>query len=201
MNLPKLQALITWLTSALVLAIALISFVLSYHALQGVASANGLNTWYLSYLWPLLLDGSLIVYSLCVVTAHLHNESTWRQWTLIGVSTFGTILFNTLYAWPDMIATLPQRIIVTGVPPVMLFFSFELLMSQLRNSVKRNTHVQELTQQVDTLQQQVDSPMLVRRQQVAAMLGSKTQKVIAGELGVSVGTIQKDIKALNGSIK
>ncbi len=188
---------IAWLTSTLVLIIALISFVLSYHALQGVASRNGLNTWSLSYLWPLLLDGSLVVYSLCVVTAHLHNETTWRQWSLIALATLGTILFNTLYAWPDMIPTLPQRIIVTGVPPVMLFFSFELLMSQLKNSIQRTHKVQSLTQQVTLLQDTIDDPVTTRRQQVARMLLSHTQKAIAGELQVSLSTIRNDIKVLN----
>ena len=72
-------------------------------------------------------------------------------------------------------------------------------MSQLRNSVVRNTNEQRLTQQVAHLQQQVDNPVLVRRQQVAAMLELKhTQKAIAGELGVSIGTIRNDIKRLNG---
>jgi len=95
MNLNKTIAIIT---SALVLVIALISFVLSYHALQGVASINGLDNWWLSHLWPLLVDFSLITFSLSVVTAHLHNESTWKQWVLTIISTGLTIFYNALYS-------------------------------------------------------------------------------------------------------
>lgn len=36
------NTILAWVTSSLVLAVATISFVLSYHALQGVAAANGL---------------------------------------------------------------------------------------------------------------------------------------------------------------
>ena len=184
--------LIALTTSTLVLIIALISFILSYHALQGVASTFGLDG-YLSYLWPLLIDFSLIVFSLCVVTAHLHDESTWRQWLLVGLSTVLTCTYNYLHAPDNFIAHS-----VAVIPPIMLFFSFELLMMQLKNSIRRNTEVQELTHQVDTLQQQVDSPVTVRRQQVAEMVGSMSQRLIAEELGVSISTVRNDIKMLNG---
>ena len=73
-------------------------------------------------------------------------------------------------------------------------------MSQLKNSVTRSTANEVLVQQVEVLTQQAD-PVLVRRQQVATMLNSHTQKAIAGELGVSIGTIRNDIKQLNGSVK
>lgn len=79
---------------------------------------------------------------------------------------------------------------------------------QYRNSVKRSNEVREvtqtytqeaqrLTQEVATLQQAVDDPLTTRRQLVAGMLGSKSQRLIAGELGVSVSTVRSDIKALN----
>ena len=188
--------LITITTSCLVLLIALISFVLSYHALQGVAQAHGLGGW-LSYLWPLLIDFSLVVFSLCVVTAHFHGESTWRQWSLVGLSTVATCAYNYLHAPDNLIAHS-----VAVVPPIMLFFSFELLMMQLKNSVKRNTNVQRLTEQVSTLRQVVDNPVQVRRQQVAAMIESgNTQKAIAGELGVSLSTVRGDIKAISSNGK
>ena len=189
MNLTKL---IAWLTSILVAIVALMAFALSYYALQGVALSNGIPL-LLSYAWPLLIDFALVVFSLCVVTAHLHGESTWRQWVLVGLATSLTCTYNYLHAPTNIIA---QSVAV--VPPVMLFFSFELLMMQLKNSVTRNQKVQVLTQQVTVLQQAINDPVSVRRQQVAQMLESHTQKAIAGELGVSVSTIRNDIKVLNG---
>jgi len=182
---------IAWLTSSLVLLVALMAFTLSYHALQSIASANGIPVM-LSYVWPLLIDFSLVVFSLCVVTAHLHSESTWRQWSLVGLATILTCTYNYLHAPANLIA---QSIAI--VPPVMLFFSFELLAMQLKNSIQRIHKVESLMQQVTVLQQTIDDPVLVRRQQVAQMLESHTQKAIAGELGVSISTVRSDIKALN----
>lgn len=132
----KTYSTLAKVTSALVLAVATISFILSYHALQGVASANGLGGW-LSYIWPLLVDFSLVVFSLCVVSAHLYSESTWKQWVLVSISTGLTVFYNALYAYPDMLPPLTQKLLIIGLPPIMLFFSFELLMSQLKNGIKR----------------------------------------------------------------
>ena len=191
-------------TSVLVLIIAAMSFVLSYHALQTLSAANGMP-YYLSLIWPLLIDFSLVVFSLCVVTAHLHGDSTWRQWGLIIGCTFCTIAYNYLHAPNTLIA---QSIAV--VPPIMLFFSFELLMMQLKNSIKRQSVTLELTQElqrvthehaqeVEELQAEVDSPVTYRRNLVASMLESgKTQKAIASELEVSISTVRKDIKSMNG---
>lgn len=194
-------------TSVLVLIIAAMSFVLSYHALQTLSASNGMP-YYLSLIWPLLIDFSLIVFSLCVVTAHVHGDSTWRQWVLVGLSTVATCVYNYLHAPNTLIA---QSIAV--VPPVMLFFSFELLMMQLKNSIKRQQVTLELTQElqrvtvehaqeVEELHAEVNSPVAYRRNLVASMLESgRTQKSIASELDVSLSTVRSDMKALNGVLK
>lgn len=223
--------LIAWLTSLLVLIVAIISFTLSYHALYGMAAANGLSG-YLPYLWPLLIDFGLVVFSLCVVTAHLYSESTWRQWLLVGLSTIATCTYNYLHAPDNLIA---QSIAV--IPPVMLFFSFELLMMQLKNSIKRteltNTATQlsgivdtynqrlaevsslidtvtdridTITNQLNTLQQQAqkvnDEQVDNRRQRILSLKSEGvTQKQMAEMLGVSISTIRNDIKQLNGKVQ
>lgn len=185
--------LLAWLTAILVSLIALISFILSYNVLQEVAIKYGVNP-QLSYLWPLLIDFSLVVFSLAVVTAHLHSESTWRQWLLVGLSTITTTGYNYLHA-PDNIVAHTVAII----PPLMLFFSFEMLMLQLKNSIQRTDEVQDLAQQVEVLQEVIDDPITVRRERVHSLLGEGlTQSAIAEQLGVSVATIRKDKKVLNG---
>lgn len=215
---------IALLTSILVLIVAAMSFALSYHALQGMALAYGIP-YTLSYIWPLLVDFALVVFSLCVVTAHLYSESTWRQWGLVSIATILTCGYNYLHAPDNLIA---QSIAV--VPPVMLFFSFELLMMQLKNSIKRqglqssatelstlvqgyNTELSQVqsklvqvSQQLSDVQKQSqkvsDDTTLGRRERVKQMKGEGvTQKQMAELLGVSISTVRNDIKQLNGNIK
>lgn len=136
----KANTIISYLTAGLVLAVALGSFALSYSALHGLAIQNGING-SLSYIWPLLIDASLIVFSLAVVNAYLQSESTYKQWGLVGIYTIATIGFNVLHAPNDI-----QSRIVAAIAPISLFFSFEILMSQLRNSVKRSSLLESVKQ-------------------------------------------------------
>lgn len=204
---------ITILTAILVAIVALMAFTLSYYTLQEVALSNGIPL-LLSYIWPLLIDFSLVVFSLTVVTANLHNETTWKQWTLVGVYTIATIFFNTLHAWPTLLPLLASKILVTCVPPLSLFFSFELLMNQLKNSVIRKViptaiyvspEIVPSDNVSDTTTNEVlpsDNPIVVRRDRVLSLKQQQvTQSAMAEQLGVSIATIRKDIKALNGSVK
>ena len=77
---PKrnLYTLISTITALLVALLALGALVLSYNALRGVAVAYGLAGWQ-SYIWPLLLDFALVVFSLAVVRNALLRERT--LWT------------------------------------------------------------------------------------------------------------------------
>jgi len=191
---------IVWLTAVLVFLIAIGSFILSYNALYQVALSNGINV-QLAYIWPLLVDAPLVVFSLCAIVVYLHNESTWQLWLLVAGYVIATMLFNIIHAYPQLLTPLTTRIIVTCVPPLSLLLSFEVLMTQLKNSITRNTKVQDLTQEVQQLTQVIDNPVTARRQQVLALKDKVTQVDISKQLGVSLSTIRNDIKALNGSGK
>jgi DNA-binding NarL/FixJ family response regulator len=255
----KVNRFISITTAILVFLVALGSFALSYNALKDMALGNGITGW-LSYIWPLLIDASLIVFSLAVVNAHLQGETVWKQWSLVGVYTLATIGFNVAHAPNNL-----QAQIVAAIAPVSLFFSFELLMSQLRDTVKRQRVIQSITQlsrevsqlndemtlkaqkvsklteQSDTLQAQINEltrqqtvsfsandtkpnePMSQdddtrqahlndandtrqaqiqeRREQVLTLLDKEmSYPDIANELGVSLATVKRDIKSLNGSV-
>lgn len=136
--------LITWLTSLLVLSVAIGSFILSYNALYQVAIDNGINQ-QLAWIWPLLIDFSLVVYCLCAIVAYLHSESTWRQWLLTISYTIATIGFNYLHAYPQALSPLASKVIVMCIPPISLFLSFEILMSQLHNGIIRKDKQQSLS--------------------------------------------------------
>lgn len=143
----KTTKAISILTAGLVFCLALGSFALSYSNLMLLAGESGIRGW-LAYIWPLLIDASLIVFSLSVVNAYLHGEGTWRQWSLVGLYTVATIGFNILHA-PDNL----QAQIVAAIAPISLFFSFELLMSQLKASVKRYSTVKS----IDELQKELNA--------------------------------------------
>lgn len=133
-------AIINYSTAALVFLLAAGAFVLSYANLWETALAYGLPP-RLAWIWPLLVDFALVVFSLSVVRASLHNERTWWPWALVTVYTISTVTFNILHAPANLTAQ-----VVAVVAPVSLFLSFETLMSMLKSGVRRNSLVQSITQ-------------------------------------------------------
>jgi uncharacterized protein YerC len=145
---------ISKLTSWLVGILAGIAFILSYNALQAVADSNGIEGWR-SSIWPLLIDASLVVFSLAVVRNALRGEQTAWPWFLVGLYTLATIVFNLVHAPSTWTAWA-----VAVVAPVSLFLSFETLMSQFYSEVKRSAVVQslaDLSAEVSKVQAKRDS--------------------------------------------
>lgn len=136
----KPTTIISYSTAAFVFLVATGAFVLSFANLWDTALAHGLPP-RLAWIWPLLVDFALVVFSLAVVRASLHNERTWWPWLLVAIYTVGTIGFNVYHA-PD---NLTARVIAV-VAPVSLFLSFETLMGMLKSGVRRNSLVQSISQ-------------------------------------------------------
>lgn len=140
MTTNKPTAIINYSTAALVFLLAAGAFVLSYSNLWDTALSYGLPP-RLAWIWPLLVDFALVVFSLAVVRASLHNERTWWPWILVALYTVSTVAFNILHAPVNLTAQ-----VVAVVAPVSLFLSFETLMSMLKSGVRRNSLVQSIAQ-------------------------------------------------------
>lgn len=156
---------LSWASAAMVFLLAIGAFALSYNALRDVASNNGLDSWR-SYVWPLLVDAALVIFSIAVVRANLLGERSWWPWGLVAVFTVGTIVFNLVHASERLtelnliVVSIPLRHLVAVVPPVALVLSFETLMSMLRGTLRRRWLVKsgaELEQHLDNLRQQVQT--------------------------------------------
>jgi len=153
------------LSAALVALLAAGAFLLSYNALRAVAARNGLPGWQ-SFLWPLLIDFALIVFSLAVVRNALLGERTRWPWFLVALYTAATVGFNILHAPSNLTAR-----VVAVVAPVSLFLSFETLMAQLRSEVCRTETARtlsELTAEAERLAE--------RRDELAAALDALARK-------------------------
>lgn len=131
---------ISKITIYLVGLLALGALVLSYDNLVGAASDNGITGWK-AYIWPLLLDFALIVFSLTVVRNSLLGERQVWPWAMVGLFTLGTLGFNVLHADHNLTSR-----VMAAVAPIALFLSFETLMSQLKSEVNRQAIVHSLDQ-------------------------------------------------------
>lgn len=137
---PTANGVISFVTGFLILLIAVGSFALSYNNLHQTALDHGIGS-NLAYIWPLLIDFALVVFSLAVVQSNLNNEPAYRRWLMVALYTIATIAFNVYHAPANIAAQ-----IVAVVAPVTLFLSFETLMAMLKNGVIKRNLVASLSQ-------------------------------------------------------
>lgn len=185
-----MQRAINYSSAFLVFLLAVGAFVLSYSALYDVAAAYGLPP-KLAWIWPLLVDFALIVFSLAVVRASSQGESTWWPWALVGLFTVATIAFNLIHSRPEYVAWL-----VAIVPPVALILSFETLMAMLRGSAKRAGAIQSITE--------IEAESREKRAEVANEIGQLDEAIAAkqaelsgltGQLEQLTGQLREEIEA------
>lgn len=113
-----------------VVALAIAGFAMSYDALHALAVEQGVPA-ALAWLWPLVVDGFIVVASLSVVRAIADGRRSSYAWILVLAFSGIPVAFNIMHAAPTLVARL-----VAAIPPAALVLSFELLMRQLRAALR-----------------------------------------------------------------
>jgi len=147
--MTKTNRHLSLLTGALVAFLAAAAFWLSFGALRDLAVQQGIAP-DVAWLYPAIIDGAIIVFSLSVVQVSLAGERPRYPWVLVGVFTALSVMLNILHA----AATLLPKL-MAAIPPVALFLSFELLMNQIKWAARRQSlgqTVAELETAIATLQ-------------------------------------------------
>jgi Protein of unknown function (DUF2637) len=115
----------TYRTSATgVLILAAAAFTLSYDALHQLALDSRVRPG-LAWMWPVVIDGTIVVALLTVLAAKRANARTGYPWTLAGLFSAASVAFNIAHA-PDR----PVAQLVFAMAPVALVLTTHLLMQQ-----------------------------------------------------------------------
>lgn len=96
--------------------IALGAFWLSFTALRDLADRSGVPTSQ-SWVWPLIVDGLVLVATVAVVALKQHR---WYAWSLLATGAVISLAGNTLHATYTGDLPLAVRILVAAVPPLSL---------------------------------------------------------------------------------
>ena len=114
--------------------LAATAFILSFTALHGLAARSGIDP-DLAWLWPLIVDGIIVVATLAVF-ALAGTRVVWYPWLLLVLGAGVSVAANAVHALvaadpdvPDLIAAL-----VASVPPVVLVASTHLTAILIRQS-------------------------------------------------------------------
>jgi hypothetical protein len=111
-------------SAAGVLVLAAAAFTLSYDALHQLALDSRVRPG-LAWMWPVVIDGTIVVALLTVLAAKRAAASTGYPWTLAGLFSAASVAFNIAHA-PDR----PVARLVFAMAPVALVLTTHLLMQQ-----------------------------------------------------------------------
>jgi uncharacterized protein DUF2637 len=107
-----------------VLVLAAAAFTLSYDALHQLALDSRVRPG-LAWLWPVVIDGTIVVALLTVLAAKRATTRTGYPWVLAGLFSAASVAFNIAHA-PDR----PVAQLVFAMAPIALVLTTHLLMQQ-----------------------------------------------------------------------
>jgi len=110
-------------------ALAVLAFAASYAALADWAHRHEHAGW-VGYVWPLFLDGFVLVGSLFVLRAALAGRRAWYPLVLVVLGNLASVAFNVAH-----VHTLAGRITAV-VPPLAALAVFELATRELYKALK-----------------------------------------------------------------
>ncbi len=184
----KATKVISIASSGLVFALAVVSFVLSYDNLLALAVGSGAIDARLGFLWPFVVDGALVVFSLAVLRNSLLGERALWPFALVVIFSAASVGLNIAHAPADLLAR-----IIASVAPVALLLSFETLMSQVKSEVRRSG----VSQTLRTMQEAVSLA-----QAELTDLGQQADNLSAQRdtLAAEIDTLKKERRAVKRGV-
>lgn len=158
----NVNQLVKWMTGAVILLVALIGaggFILSYGALLSIGISNGMPADWRGYIWPLLTDAGLIVFSLSLLTAQVTRQKVSGWVVVVGALSVASIIFNVSHAGliNNVYYNYGLKFVVNAWPPIMLIAVVEALRHLLKTVIDRQGMVvtmSTLSQEKDALESQ-----------------------------------------------
>lgn len=138
---------IFWAVLSAVSLIAVGSFFLSFSALHGFANDNGAPP-KLSWIWPLIIDLSMVIYTVTILVSQLQRWSAKYPIALTITYSVVTVIGNIWHAPPTLAGWF-----VAIWPPLSLIFGAEMLRIMARQIIERKAAVmtlEQLTTQIDS---------------------------------------------------
>ncbi|MCB9107637.1 MAG: DUF2637 domain-containing protein [Anaerolineales bacterium] len=229
-----------WVGKMLVF-LAVSSFILSFAGMYAVAVDSGYG--WLAWLWPLVTESAVVIFSLVLLAAKLEGYKNLALQPMIVTCTALSVGFNVLHAPEDK--WLARAVV--AFPPIFLYAAFKTWIWKVEQDTRRaglaktiadltseidnvNDELQNRVQELDKLNGQIEqqqdklnainqdksrtdrgnvqelndarqTKIDERRADVLSLLrDGHSESDIATKLDVSVRTVRRDIKALNGQV-
>ena len=188
---------ISRITAILVILLAVAAFAMSFEALHDLAAKSGAIAPHFSFVFPLAVDGAIVVFSIGALRASLCGEPTKVPMLLVVSVTSLSVIFNISHAPFGLLSC-----VMAATPPLLLFLAFESLMTQLKSEIGRRgviASIEELNRQYSEAIERLNILQAKERRledQITALSDEKKAKKSASKngCGISVVTTEKERK-------
>jgi len=174
------------------LFIASLAFSLSFRTLADLAKRSGISGGQ-AWMWPLLVDGIIVVATVSVVALAGHKAS-WYPWTLLVAAAMVSVTANAIHALVAADADVPRLLAasVAAVPPLVLLAITHLTVVLTRRARVVVT-VPEERADVDESPEKAGAEPAIERgpRELAEVMRQKgaSNKAIANSIGVHPSTV------------
>jgi hypothetical protein len=188
---------ISWGTSLLVALLAIGAFLLSYDALAELAVSSGAVAPHRAWLFPLVVDGGIVIFSVSALRATLCGESSRWYMSLVVTATVASIVCNIAHANGGVVAST-----VAALPALLLFLALETLMRQVgcslrpaaykaKAKVKHRKPTLAVPGRAEATTGRTTG-VEVQRERARALLGQgMAKKAVAREVGLALSTVRR----------
>lgn len=185
---------ISWACSILVSLLSLAAFGLSFGALKELAVTHGSFRTNVAWLFPIIIDGGIVVFSLAALRASLSGGD--RRWymRLVVIVTLFSVGLNIAHATKGIIPG-----VMAAMPPLLLFMAFESLMRQIHESVPAQVVKTKAKgrKEINRASEVITEGVGGRKAQALAMFSEGASKnKIARELQIAPSTVRRYLAAL-----
>jgi hypothetical protein len=160
-------------SNRLLIIVVLIPFIVSFGALKDLAAKNGISY---PFMYPLMIDLSLIIFNLVALRSSLYGERNRYAWSLVIMATLISVVLNVVHAPP-----VPLSMFMAGLPPLFILAAFHLVVMRIEQSAKRSratltlTH---LTQKIEAAQ--VEHEQLIgQKEAVTREVDTQREQLVA----------------------
>ena len=177
----------TW-SNRLMIVVVIIPFIVSFGALKDLATANGVNY---PFMYPLMIDLSLIIFNLIALRSSLHGERNWYAWLLVITATIISVVLNIVHAPQTTLA-----MFMAALPPLFILAAFHLVVLRIERSVKHNQVVVNLeTVQAMIATNQAENEQLIsQNESLTREIEAKTKQL--GSLNEQIEKAQMELNRL-----
>jgi hypothetical protein len=188
------------LTNWLLLLILAIPFLISFGALADLAAKNGVSY---PWLYPIMIDGGLIIFKAIALRASLRGKRDGYAWGMAITATVISVGLNVLHV-PPTLPTLGLARFMAALPPLVILAAFIAVSRRVEESARLETAVatyESLQATIHTKRRELDKLLAEKTAELDNIMQNRTAEIErlsaqVERLAVQKSELQNEVRQL-----